>query len=64
MYKEIEVLTNDQMVNLKNKGYTLIFYYCDAICYENNNEEKKYPVLNNGKKQDSLYLILTRGNKF
>jgi hypothetical protein len=63
MYKEIEILANDQMVNLTNEGYTFIYYNCDSIWYENMNEQKKYPVFNNGKKQDSLYLILTISNK-
>lgn len=63
MYKEIEVLANDQMVNLTNEGYTLIYYNYDSIWYENMIEKKNYPVFNNGKKQDSLYLILTISNK-
>jgi|GEM_PF-4988098 len=57
----LDYLTNKEMEKLKSKGYTLIFYYYDSICYENSSEELKFPVISNKKKTNTFHYVFTSG---
>lgn len=58
----LDFLTNEKLEELKNKGFTGMFYYYDSICYENSSENLKFPVITHGRKTDSFYFVLTKGN--
>lgn len=58
----LDFLTNEKLEELKDKGFTVIFYYYDSICYENSSENLKFSVITNSRKTDSFYFVLTKGN--
>ena len=56
----LQFLTNEKIEELKDRGFSVIFYYYDSIHYENAKENLEFKV---SKSKNTLFLILTTGEK-